>query len=1026
MEILVILTTIGLLTPAVTLDQPQNVSNILYIRTNFTIFTIVPDQFDPNNIFVGARNHILRINSSLNILDSVQNGPQNDNYSCAPHLKDCIGSMSKEQDNLIVFLTNDTDRRVISCGTLFQGMCSVHDYNNLSSYHFIGDSSDQANYIVSRRSTLVTQLPRANEAIFMVVHNFDGRPLHLSPPTLSLRRLDVTTSHHFQYLHSDSLLNVVDNLKRNYDFDVVYSFIHERFLYIISNQNQMQFGHYQFTRNRYFVRIGRICLEDERLNSYTESNLLCQVPPSELFRPSVAITAHFGDFKPKKSAKEGKSHHHLYVVFSESKMDHVSFVCRTTIDDINSEFEKMANNCINGISSQAELHPAFCFHNLSNYDCQPGDFTENCPRKTPKRIFRANLGLDLTFFMTFRQKIISFTSFQRGKRIIALAATDKGVLLKLSLDSPANSTILFQQNFTDIEKQCICPADSPFDGEIPEQHLIKDQGPGAKPRPVMTDDEHVFFAFADTIVKFPANSCSIYSRCVSCLLQLDCGWCDGHCASTKECPKNEEAKCPPVIDSITPSSGPLEGGTKITIRGDSFGRHNEETNNVSLILANETSIACPIIQIFNDEIVCQLDVLSGLSPTSAAIVVKVGDHSIAAASMFKFGYKIGGEVRRPQAYHFKKVRIDSILVILDGKGLSIKGSNLNVGMKRRVSVNYSIDGSKNVTDVCDINFSVEKQIICKISGNFTGTHGSALVTIDAWNLRVSCNDTLVQSLNPKTRTDNIINLIVIIFTILMMIIAAIWVTFRATRKYLIKRKFPLEPCPGLSLIDIDRKKLELLAAANKIIYEEDLIDPSPICEALVGSRAIYRAQLRRSQSDPPREIAMKTLTTVGSLEPLKNLIDEALIMKDFDHPNVLSLVGLILSQNKFPVIVTEFMEKYDLKHYLAVNKSSVTLPQSIQFILNIARGMEYIARLKLVHRDLAARNCMVDKNLNVRVADFGLSKCVNDGGDYNSQGKSGSKRPYKWMSPESRTSGTFSEKTDIWSFAVTAWEVLTR
>ncbi|CBY16414.1 unnamed protein product [Oikopleura dioica] len=87
--------------------------------------------------------------------------------------------------------------------------------------------------------------------------------------------------------------------------------------------------------------------------------------------------------------------------------------------------------------------------------------------------------------------------------------------------------------------------------------------------------------------------------------------------------------------------------------------------------------------------------------------------------------------------------------------------------------------------------------------------------------------------------------------------------------------------------------------------------------------------------------------------------------------------------------------------------------------------MAYLASKKFVHRDLAARNCMVDNKCRIKVSDFGLSRVFANERDYY-RAQSTIELPLKWMAPESIKFNYYNEKTDVWSFAITCWEVFSR
>ena len=81
-------------------------------------------------------------------------------------------------------------------------------------------------------------------------------------------------------------------------------------------------------------------------------------------------------------------------------------------------------------------------------------------------------------------------------------------------------------------------------------------------------------------------------------------------------------------------------------------------------------------------------------------------------------------------------------------------------------------------------------------------------------------------------------------------------------------------------------------------------------------------------------------------------------MRNFVHPNVLSIIGLNFVENLVPRIVLPYMVNGDLLHYLRFPKKCLTPRDLVGFATDIARGMEYLNRRWYVHRDLAARNCM--------------------------------------------------------------------
>uniref|UniRef100_A0A8D0AT07 receptor protein-tyrosine kinase n=1 Tax=Sander lucioperca TaxID=283035 RepID=A0A8D0AT07_SANLU len=190
-----------------------------------------------------------------------------------------------------------------------------------------------------------------------------------------------------------------------------------------------------------------------------------------------------------------------------------------------------------------------------------------------------------------------------------------------------------------------------------------------------------------------------------------------------------------------------------------------------------------------------------------------------------------------------------------------------------------------------------------------------------------------------------------------------------------------------------------------------------------------------TQEESALKVAVKTMKiAICTRSEMEDFLREAACMKEFDHRNVMRLLGVCLQTVESegypsPVVILPYMKHGDLHSYLLYSRlgdSPVYLPSQmlVKFMTDIARGMEYLSNKNFIHRDLAARNCMLNENMNVCVADFGLSKKIYNG-DYYRQGRI-SKMPVKWIAIESLADRVYTTKSDVWSFGVTMWEIATR
>ncbi|XP_056291972.1 tyrosine-protein kinase Mer [Pseudoliparis swirei] len=182
------------------------------------------------------------------------------------------------------------------------------------------------------------------------------------------------------------------------------------------------------------------------------------------------------------------------------------------------------------------------------------------------------------------------------------------------------------------------------------------------------------------------------------------------------------------------------------------------------------------------------------------------------------------------------------------------------------------------------------------------------------------------------------------------------------------------------------------------------------------------------------KVAVKTMKLDSfSHREIEEFLNEAACMKDFNHFNVIKLLGVCLEVGAGhfpkPMVILPFMKYGDLHSFLLrsrLGESPVFLPTQtlLKFMADIAFGMEYLSGRSFLHRDLAARNCMLRDDMTVCVADFGLSKKIYSG-DYYRQGRI-AKMPVKWIAVESLADRVFTVKSDVWAFGVTMWEIATR
>ncbi|XP_012542075.1 insulin receptor [Monomorium pharaonis] len=183
---------------------------------------------------------------------------------------------------------------------------------------------------------------------------------------------------------------------------------------------------------------------------------------------------------------------------------------------------------------------------------------------------------------------------------------------------------------------------------------------------------------------------------------------------------------------------------------------------------------------------------------------------------------------------------------------------------------------------------------------------------------------------------------------------------------------------------------------------------------------VYRGYL-----DGTGQVAIKTISETASQREKNEFLNEASVMKNFSTWHIIKLLGVVSMGNP-PFVIMELMENGDLKTYLRRIRDTQMVPNAsriMRMAAEIADGMAYLESKKFVHRDLAARNCMVSKDLVCKIGDFGMARDIYET-DYYKIGKKGL-LPIRWMAPENLSDGVFTSDSDVWSFGVVLYEILT-
>ncbi|XP_052768477.1 mitogen-activated protein kinase kinase kinase 11-like [Mya arenaria] len=158
-----------------------------------------------------------------------------------------------------------------------------------------------------------------------------------------------------------------------------------------------------------------------------------------------------------------------------------------------------------------------------------------------------------------------------------------------------------------------------------------------------------------------------------------------------------------------------------------------------------------------------------------------------------------------------------------------------------------------------------------------------------------------------------------------------------------------------------------------------------------------------------------------------NVSQEAKLFWLLDHPNIVSLRGVCLQEPNL-CLVMEYAAGGSLSRVL--NGRQIHPSILVDWALQIARGMRYLheeAPIPLIHRDLKSNNILMREeivnedltNKTMMITDFGLAREMYCTTRMSAAGT------YAWMAPEVIKNNTYSKHSDVWSYGVVLWELLT-
>ncbi|XP_046569526.1 hepatocyte growth factor receptor-like [Haliotis rubra] len=957
----------------------------------------------------------------------------------------CVGwgGGERDRDAVMAMALHPGSPRLLACSTARDGLCAVYNTLNITQRQWMNNGTNDS-YINSRSVLLFL-----GNVTVIVASSITGTST--SPvPVLSYRRLSLPE----QGTPSMNISNnqsVTSRTTGKYDLKFISGFTKENFTYLLTTQNET---------SNVSTRLIMFCTSDSSLLPVVDMLLSCRTMDHTTFNLGLAmadtgssITVSFGR---NANGTEFVKDPSLGSVLCQYRFDHLKKVGSDALELKTSENVTWADVICNP-KVDGEAKQSMCQPGQSQGACKIQEH-DNLLNKLPPEKFNS----------VYRNKttvIATVLSSEDGKVIVA---TSDGDLLQFTNASDGNLTLsgdvsdsfpphsivvrdrkdslrLFDTKMKEVDicegKRCeecsrtlrcgwckgcmfreacvnnTCKVQTWYPQKGPKSGgtVITFEGCGFN----TTDSRYEQIKVACSKCNKLENNSSTTMQCK--VEKLNCG--DNTNVQTGVVTKVEFPDCTlgnftikpdPNIADVFPKSSIQSGGLTITVVGKNFDVIQQPR--IAITVLNKTENGNCATNGTTGKVLCETPFfpLEKQNETTGTLRVIMD----AVTRDFNF-----------------TIYPDPVLPTLGGK--LFQGSKLNIHAKldgvNETDVRVEI-GRSNCTDVhfngtlisCMPDWTVREKtrqnITVKVGRNLTLDAGYVVFVIHG----------------PPSNHDVIIGSVVTLAIIIIIVVAGAAVCVKEYKSALHSRLqseltsttaddrvlntyFLLEPRVKETLSPELMQRIE----QNKVIVPFSRLQ----LRATIGSGnfgCVYEGLLyaEDDHEDGGEKVAIKTMQDNSQNMDLASFVEEALVMKGFDHENVLRLLGISVNQSQQPMVILPFMANGDLMSFVSKDEKEVRVFDILRWGVDIAEGMNYLSSLKLVHRDLAARNCMLDDNLRVKVADFGLCRDIYEKGYYTSDNKK--KLPIRWMAPESMERGSYSSKSDVWSLGVVLWEMLTR
>ncbi|PWA44710.1 serine/threonine-protein kinase, active site protein [Artemisia annua] len=267
------------------------------------------------------------------------------------------------------------------------------------------------------------------------------------------------------------------------------------------------------------------------------------------------------------------------------------------------------------------------------------------------------------------------------------------------------------------------------------------------------------------------------------------------------------------------------------------------------------------------------------------------------------------------------------------------------------------------------------------------------------------------------------------------VVATLEEALKRQREHDLMQSNPAVKVEGLSL----KKKLKAenlehlnvpftkIVSATKNFAETHLIGSGTYGKVYKGVLELP-VEKKNKNNISKRTVAIKRILFREDEQGIEGFIAEILLLTKCKHPNIVSLLGFC-HEGSHMILVYEYASNGSLDAYLGNKYNYLTWEQRIKICIDIAHGLHYLHTReeidqRIIHRDIKSGNILLGKNLEAKISDFGLSKLYpnrTEARSYYTNIIAGTKL---YLDPEYAATGKLKRGTDIYSFGVVLFEIL--